>query len=298
MEHIEEAGIHSGDSGCSLPPYTLSDKIVDELKYQASKLAMALKVIGLMNAQFAIKDNQIFLLEANPRASRTAPFVSKAIGLQLAKLGALVMSGVTIKELNLPKEIKNDSYFSVKEAVFPFSKFPEVDVLLGPEMKSTGEVMGFGKSFGEAYFKAQRAAGVILPKTGNVFISVRDHDKDSICEVALELIEMGFNICATSGTYLHLKESGVLCSKINKVKDGHPHIVDMIKNNEVHLIINTTEGARSIKDSFSIRKEAQNHKISLTTTVSGAKAFCKAIRFIDDFDAVDLKQRHESLTIN
>ena len=298
MEHIEEAGIHSGDSGCSLPPYTLSDKIVDELKYQASKLAMALKVIGLMNAQFAIKDNQIFLLEANPRASRTAPFVSKAIGLQLAKLGALVMSGVTIKELNLPKEIKNDSYFSVKEAVFPFSKFPEVDVLLGPEMKSTGEVMGFGKSFGEAYFKAQRAAGVILPKTGNVFISVRDHDKESICEVALELIEMGFNICATSGTYLHLKESGVLCSKINKVKDGHPHIVDMIKNNEVHLIINTTEGARSIKDSFSIRKEAQNHKISLTTTISGAKAFCKAIRFIDDFDAVDLKQRHQSLTIN
>jgi carbamoyl-phosphate synthase large subunit len=298
MEHIEEAGIHSGDSGCSLPPYTLSDKIVDELKYQASKLATALKVIGLMNAQFAIKDNQIFLLEANPRASRTAPFVSKAIGLQLAKLGALVMSGVTIKELNLPKEIKNNSYFSVKEAVFPFSKFPEVDVLLGPEMKSTGEVMGFGKSFGEAYFKAQRAAGVILPKTGNVFISVRDHDKESICEVALELIEMGFNICATSGTYLHLKESGVLCSKINKVKDGHPHIVDMIKNNEVHLIINTTEGARSIKDSFSIRKEAQNYKISLTTTISGAKAFCKAIRFIDDFDAVDLKQRHQSLTIN
>ena len=298
MEHIEEAGIHSGDSGCSLPPYTLSDKIVNELKDQASKLARALKVIGLMNAQFAIKDNQIFLLEANPRASRTAPFVSKAIGLQLAKLGALVMSGITIKELNLPKEIRNDSYFSVKEAVFPFSKFPEVDVLLGPEMKSTGEVMGFGKSFGEAYFKAQRAAGVILPKTGNVFISVRDHDKDSICEVALELIEMGFNICATSGTYLHLKESGVLCSRINKVKDGHPHIVDMIKNNEVHLIINTTEGARSIKDSFSIRKEAQNHKISLTTTVSGAKAFCKAIRFIDDFDAVDLKQRHQSLTIN
>ena len=298
MEHIEEAGIHSGDSGCSLPPYTLKDKIVDELKDQASKLAMALKVIGLMNAQFAIKDDQIFLLEANPRASRTAPFVSKAIGLQLAKLGALVMSGATIKELSLPTERKNNSYFSVKEAVFPFSKFPEVDVLLGPEMKSTGEVMGFGKSFGEAYFKAQRAAGVILPKTGNVFISVRDHDKEPICEVAAELINMGFDIYATSGTYLHLKESGVTCTKINKVKDGHPHIVDMIKNNEVHLIINTTEGARSIKDSFSIRKEAQNHKISLTTTVSGAKAFCKAIKFIDDFDAVDLKLRHESLTVN
>ena len=298
MEHIEEAGIHSGDSGCSLPPYTLKDKIVDELKDQASKLAMALKVIGLMNAQFAIKDDQIFLLEANPRASRTAPFVSKAIGLQLAKLGALVMSGATIKELSLPTERKNNSYFSVKEAVFPFSKFPEVDVLLGPEMKSTGEVMGFGKSFGEAYFKAQRAAGVILPKTGNVLISVRDHDKEPICEVAAELINMGFDIYATSGTYLRLKESGVSCTKINKVKDGHPHIVDMIKNNEVHLIINTTEGARSIKDSFSIRKEAQNHKISLTTTVSGAKAFCRAIKFIDDFDAVDLKLRHESLTVN
>jgi len=296
MEHIEEAGIHSGDSGCSLPPYTLSNVIVNELKSQASKLAKSLKVIGLMNAQFAIKDNEIFLLEANPRASRTAPFVSKAIGLQLAKLGALVMSGLSIKDLNLPKEVDNKSYFSVKEAVFPFSKFPEVDVLLGPEMKSTGEVMGFGKTFGEAYFKAQRAAGVILPKSGNVFISVRDHDKEPMCEVALELIDMGFTIYATSGTYLHLKNSGVDCLKINKVKDGHPHIVDMIKNNEVHLIINTTEGARSIKDSFSIRKEAQNHKISLTTTVSGAKAFCKAIKFIDDFDAVDLKQRHESIS--
>ena len=295
MEHIEEAGIHSGDSGCSLPPYTLSMDVVEELKEQSTKLALALKVVGLMNAQFAIKDSQIFLLEANPRASRTAPFVSKAIGLQLAKLGALVMSGITINKLNLPNKLNYNSYFSVKEAVFPFSKFPEVDVLLGPEMKSTGEVMGFGKSFGEAYFKAQRAAGVILPKSGNVFISVRDHDKDAICEVARELIDMGFSIYATSGTFLHLKDSEIACSKINKVKDGHPHIVDMIKNNEVHLIINTTEGARSIKDSFSIRKEAQNHKISLTTTVSGAKAFCKAIKFIDDFDALDLKQRHESL---
>ncbi len=295
MEHIEEAGIHSGDSGCSLPPYTLSNDIVAELKEQASKLAIALKVIGLMNAQFAIKDNEIFLLEANPRASRTAPFVSKAVGIQLAKLGALVMSGKKIKDLDLPNRPDNRAYFSVKEAVFPFSKFPEVDVLLGPEMKSTGEVMGFGKTFGEAYFKAQRAAGVILPKEGNVFISVRDHDKEPICEVASELIDMGFKIYATSGTFNFLIDSGIACSKINKVKDGHPHIVDMIKNNEVHLIINTTEGARSIKDSFSIRKEAQNHKISLTTTVSGAKAFCKAIKFIDDFGAQDLKQRHESI---
>ena len=296
MEHIEEAGIHSGDSGCSLPPYTLSNDIVAELKQQASKLAIALRVIGLMNAQFAIKDNEIFLLEANPRASRTAPFVSKAVGIQLAKLGALVMSGIKIKDLALPNISNNRPYFSVKEAVFPFSKFPEVDVLLGPEMKSTGEVMGFGKTFGEAYFKAQRAAGVILPKEGNVFISVRDHDKEPICEVASELIDMGFKIYATSGTFFYLSDAGIVCSKINKVKDGHPHIVDMIKNNEVHLIINTTEGARSIKDSFSIRKEAQNHKISLTTTVSGAKAFCKAIKFIDDFGAQDLKQRHESIS--
>ncbi len=295
MEHIEEAGIHSGDSGCSLPPYTLNQRTVDQLREEASRLALALNVIGLMNAQFAIKDDEIFLLEANPRASRTAPFVSKAIGLQLAKLGALVMSGIKIKDLNLPN-LKNETYFSVKEAVFPFSKFPEVDVLLGPEMKSTGEVMGFGKTFGEAYFKAQRAAGVILPKTGNVFISVRDHDKKPICDVASELISMGFKIFATSGTFNHLIESGVDCTRINKVKDGHPHIVDMIKNNEVHLIINTTEGARSIKDSFSIRKEAQNHKISLTTTVSGAKAFCKAIKFIDDFGVQDLKERHKSLS--
>jgi len=295
MEHIEEAGIHSGDSGCSLPPYTLKQSTVDQLRDEASRLALALNVIGLMNAQFAIKDEEIFLLEANPRASRTAPFVSKAIGLQLAKLGALVMSGIKIKDLNLPN-LTNESYFSVKEAVFPFSKFPEVDVLLGPEMKSTGEVMGFGKTFGEAYFKAQRAAGVILPKTGNVFISVRDHDKKPICDVASELISMGFKIFATSGTFNHLIESGVDCTRINKVKDGHPHIVDMIKNNEVHLIINTTEGARSIKDSFSIRKEAQNHKISLTTTVSGAKAFCKAIKFIDDFGVQDLKERHKSLS--
>jgi len=205
------------------------------------------------------------------------------------------MSGKKIKDLDLPNRTDNKAYFSVKEAVFPFSKFPEVDVLLGPEMKSTGEVMGFGKTFGEAYFKAQRAAGVILPKEGNVFISVRDHDKEPICEVASELIDMGFKIYATSGTFNYLANAGIACSKINKVKDGHPHIVDMIKNNEVHLIINTTEGARSIKDSFSIRKEAQNHKISLTTTVSGAKAFCKAIKFIDDFGAQDLKQRHRSI---
>ena len=294
MEHIEEAGIHSGDSGCSIPPYTLSEKILNKLRDQTKKLALELNVIGLMNTQFAIKDDEIFLLEVNPRASRTAPFVSKATGIPLAKIGALVMVGKTLKELSLVKEIKTN-YFSVKEAVFPFSKFPEVDVLLGPEMKSTGEVMGFGKSFGEAYFKAQRAAGVILPKTGNVFISVRDKDKFKICDIAKDLINIGFTIFATSGTFNYLTKNGIICKQINKVKQGQPHIVDMIKNDEINLIINTTEGAQSIRDSFSIRQEAQNNNISLTTTVSGAKAFCKAILFIDNFDATDIQSLHRNL---
>ena len=293
MQHIEEAGIHSGDSACSLPPISIKPFLVKEIENQTKKLALALKVKGFMNIQFAIKKDEIYVIEVNPRASRTVPFVSKAKGLPLAKIASRVMAGEKLLRFNLKE--KSKGMYAVKEAVFPFNKFPNSDLLLGPEMKSTGEVMGFGKTFGEAYFKAQRAAGVILPKEGNVFISVRDHDKEPICEVASELIDMGFNIYATSGTFFYLTDAGIVCSKINKVKDGHPHIVDMIKNNEVHLIINTTEGARSIKDSFSIRKEAQNHKISLTTTVSGAKAFCKAIKFIDDFGAQDLKQRHESI---
>ena len=294
MEHIEEAGIHSGDSGCSIPPYTLSDVILNKLRKQVTKLAVELNVIGLMNTQFAIKDNKIYLLEVNPRASRTAPFVSKSIGIQLAKVGALVMAGKKLKTLKINREVV-PKYCAVKEAVLPFSKFPEVDVLLGPEMKSTGEVMGIGNSFGEAYFKAQRAAGVILPKTGNVFISVRDKDKEPVCDVAEELIKIGFNLFATRGTQVHLEKKGIKCERINKVKQGHPHIVDMIKNGNVHLIINTTEGALSIKDSFSIRKEANNHNVCLTTTISGAKAFCKAILFIDNFDALDIQSRHSSI---
>ncbi len=196
--------------------------------------------------------------------------------------------------MSLIKEIKT-VYFSVKEAVFPFSKFPEVDVLLGPEMKSTGEVMGLGKSFGEAYFKAQRAAGVILPKTGNAFISVRDKDKPEICSIAKDLIKIGFTVYATLGTFNYLNNNSIACQKVNKVKQGQPHIVDMIKNGEIHLIINTTEGAQSIKDSFSIRQEAQNNNISLTTTVSGAKAFCKAILFIYNFDAIDIQSLHKTI---
>ena len=294
MEHIEEAGIHSGDSGCSIPPYTLSDEIMTKLRKQVTKLALELNVIGLMNTQFAIKDNEIFLLEVNPRASRTAPFVSKAIGIQLAKMGALVMSGKSLKELNLFNEV-NPTYFSVKEAVLPFAKFPEVDVLLGPEMKSTGEVMGIGHSFGEAYFKAQRAAGVILPKSGNVFLSVRDKDKPAVCEIAKDLQKIGFQLFATKGTQKYLDDNGIECNRINKVKEGQPHIVDMIKNGDVHLIINTTEGARSINDSFSIRKEANNYNVCLTTTISGAKAFCKAILFIDNFDATDIQSLHKTI---
>jgi len=295
MEHIEEAGIHSGDSGCSIPPYTLSDEIISQLRDQVTKLALELNVIGLMNTQFAIKDNEIFLLEVNPRASRTAPFVSKAIGIQLAKMGALVMSGKSLKELNLIKEV-TPTYFSVKEAVLPFSKFPEVDVLLGPEMKSTGEVMGIGHSFGEAYFKAQRAAGVILPKSGNVFLSVRDKDKPAVCEIARDLQKIGFNLFATKGTQKYLDDNCIECNRVNKVKEGQPHIVDMIKNGDVHLIINTTEGARSINDSFSIRKEANNYNVCLTTTISGAKAFCKAILFIDNFDATDIQSLHKTIS--
>ena len=294
MEHIEEAGIHSGDSGCSIPPYTLSDEIMTQLREQVTKLALELNVVGLMNTQFAIKDNEIFLLEVNPRASRTAPFVSKAIGIQLAKMGALVMSGKSLKELNLFNEV-NPTYFSVKEAVLPFAKFPEVDVLLGPEMKSTGEVMGIGHSFGEAYFKAQRAAGVILPKSGNVFLSVRDKDKPAVCEIAKDLQKIGFQLFATKGTQKYLDDNGIECNRINKVKEGQPHIVDMIKNGDVHLIINTTEGARSINDSFSIRKEANNYNVCLTTTISGAKAFCKAILFIDNFDATDIQSLHKTI---
>ncbi len=295
MEHIEEAGIHSGDSGCSIPPYTLPQEIIQTLREQVTLLALELNVVGLMNTQFAIKDNEIFLLEVNPRASRTAPFVSKAIGKQLAKVGALVMAGKSLRELGMDKEII-PTYFSVKEAVLPFSKFPEVDVLLGPEMKSTGEVMGIGKSFGEAYFKAQRAAGVILPKTGNVFLSVRDKDKEAICDIAKDLEKIGFSLYATRGTQIFLQQNNISCKRINKVKEGQPHIVDMIKNAEVHLIINTTEGARSIKDSFSIRKEANNNNVCLTTTISGAKAFCKAILFIDNFDATDIQTLHDTLS--
>ena len=276
MEHIEEAGVHSGDSACSLPPYTLSAEVQDELRRQMTALAHELKVIGLMNAQFAIQGDNIFVLEVNPRASRTVPFVSKAIGVPLAKVAALCMAGQSLSDQGMTKETIPDYYF-VKESVFPFTKFPGVDAILGPEMKSTGEVMGIGTSFGEAFYKSTLAAGITLPESGKVFISVRDEDKQAAVELARDLKAKGYEIVATHGTASVFERAGVKCQQVNKVLEGRPHIVDMIKNGEIVMIINTTEGKQAIKDSYTIRREAMNQKITLTTTLSGARATCMAL---------------------
>ena len=271
MEHIEQAGVHSGDSACSLPPYSLSREIQDELSSQVRKMAKGLNVIGLMNTQFAIQDGEIYVLEVNPRASRTVPYVSKATGLPLARIAALTMVGKTLKQQNVV-EACNPEYYSVKESVFPFIKFPGVDVLLGPEMKSTGEVMGVGASFGEAYSKATLATGEIIPRQGLVFISVRDVDKADALELARKLVKLGFTLCATHGTARVLSEAGLECLGVNKVREGQPHIVDMLKNDEIDLIINTTEGKRTVADSYSIRRTALQHKVFYMTTMAGAKA--------------------------
>src|SRR5438874_12999523 len=232
MEHIEQAGVHSGDSGCSLPPASLTRETQTELREQTRKLARALNVIGLMNVQFAIQSGVIYALEVNPRASRTVPFVSKATGLPLAKIAARVMTGRKLRQLVGAAE-RVPGYYSVKEAVFPFTKFPEADPILGPEMKSTGEVMGTGRTFGEAYAKAQAASGVTLPRKGVCFISVRDRDKPGAVGLASKLIERGFEVLATDGTARVLSEAGVSCRRVNKVREGRPHIVDMIKNDEI-----------------------------------------------------------------
>src|SRR5690348_15517617 len=237
MEHVEQAGVHSGDSGCSLPPNSLTPETQAELREQTRKLAKALSVVGLMNLQFAIQNGIIYVLEVNPRASRTVPFVSKATGVPLAKVAARVMTGKKLKELGLTQE-RVPSYYSVKEAVFPFVKFPEADPILGPEMKSTGEVMGTGRTFGEAYAKAQAASGVTLPRHGVCFVSVRDRDKAPAVQLAKKLIERGFELVATDGTARALTEAGLSCRRVNKVREGRPHIVDMIKNDEIDLIVN------------------------------------------------------------
>ncbi len=276
MEHIEEAGIHSGDSACSLPPYSLSAEIVDMIRTQTKALAIELNVIGLMNIQFAVKDNEVYILEVNPRASRTIPYVSKSIGVPLAKMAAKVMVGHSLEELGLSTEII-PTHFTVKEAVFPFDRFTGVDTLLGPEMKSTGEVMGIDNDFGRAYAKAQASAKNPMPVGGKVFISIKDYDKPSIHAMAAKLISLGFSIIATKGTASYLEMLGIKAETVNKVTEGRPHCVDLIKNKEIDFIINTVTGAKAKKDSFSIRESALQYNVPYTTTVSGARATINAI---------------------
>jgi carbamoyl-phosphate synthase large subunit len=292
MEHVEQAGVHSGDSGCSLPPNSLSPEIQAELREQTRKLAKALSVIGLMNIQFAIQNGIIYVLEVNPRASRTAPFVSKATGLPLAKIGARVMTGKKMKAMENVGEVV-PPYFSVKEAVFPFTKFPEADPILGPEMKSTGEVMGTGRTFGEAYAKAQAASGVTLPRSGVVLISVRERDKAGAVVLAKKLHEKGFELAATDGTARVITEAGIPCKRANKVREGRPHIVDMIKNDEFAMIVNTTEGKTAIRESNSIRREAVHKRITYYTTLAGALATCEALEHLDAVEVNRLQDLHK-----
>jgi carbamoyl-phosphate synthase large subunit len=292
MEHVEQAGVHSGDSGCSLPPYSLTPEVQAELREQTRKLAKALNVVGLMNLQFAIQNGVIYVLEVNPRASRTVPFVSKATGVALAKVAARVMTGRKLKELGATEE-HVPAYYSVKEAVFPFTKFPEADPILGPEMKSTGEVMGTGRTFGEAYAKAQAASGVTLPRNGVCFISVRDRDKPGAVGLAQKLIGRGFEVLATDGTAKVLKEAGIACRRVNKVREGRPHIVDMIKNDEIDLIVNTTEGKLAVRESNSIRREAVHRRVTYYTTLAAGLATCEALDHVDDVEVNRLQDLHK-----
>jgi carbamoyl-phosphate synthase large subunit len=294
MEHIEQAGVHSGDSACSLPPYTLSADIQARLRDQMGRMARELEVVGLANAQFAIQGDDIYVLEVNPRASRTVPFVSKATGVPLAKISARCMVGKSLVEQGVTGSV-TPPYYSVKESVFPFVKFAGVDPLLGPEMKSTGEVMGVGRTFGEAFAKSQMAAGDPLPRSGRAFISVRDADKDSATEIARSLSEAGFDLVATRGTAEAIEAVGVPCKHINKVKEGRPHVVDMIKNDEIDLIINTTEGKSAIADSYTIRREALNHKVVYTTTIAGGRAMCLALAYPEDGRVSRLQQLHQEI---
>jgi carbamoyl-phosphate synthase large subunit len=276
MEHIEEAGVHSGDSACSLPPMSLPKKIIDEIKRQTKLLAKELDVNGLINIQFAVKGQDIYILEVNPRASRTIPFVSKAIGVPLAKLAAKVMAGKTLKELGFTKEIE-PAHYAVKEAVFPFLKFTGADVILGPEMLSTGEVMGLSDDFGMAYAKSQIAAGTELPMKGTVFLSVKNQDKDRAVKVGQKLHELGFKILATKGTCIKLIENNVPSEFVRKVIEGRPNIVDLIIDGKIDLIINTTVGEQTIKDSFTIRRNALDKQVPYATTIRGAAAMLQAI---------------------
>ena len=294
MEHIEQAGVHSGDSACSIPPYDLAPEIQDQLREQVAKMAEALGVIGLMNTQFAIQGEDVYVLEVNPRASRTAPFVSKATGYPLAKIAARCMAGTTLEEQGITEE-RIPNYFSVKEAVFPFVKFPGVDPLLGPEMKSTGEVMGVGKTFAEAFAKSQQAAGIDLDLSGKVLISVRDADKSKLPELAKMLVDKDYQIVATQGTAKELKASGISCDVVFKVNEGRPNTVDMIKNGQIQLIVNTTEGKKAIADSFTMRREALQQRITYYTTLAGARAACYALGELKVADVNCLQDLHRSL---
>jgi carbamoyl-phosphate synthase large subunit len=296
MEHIEQAGVHSGDSSCSLPPNSLSPALQEQIREQTKRMALALNVIGLMNVQFAIQNGVVYVLEVNPRASRTAPFVSKATGVPMAKAGARVMAGKTLAELGLIRE-RVPKFFSVKEAVFPFNKFPDADPILGPEMKSTGEVMGTGRSFGEAYAKAQAASGVTLPTRGVCLISVRERDKPGAVELGRRLVRQGFEIVATHGTADWLQRAGIDCRRANKVREGRPHIVDMIKNDEFSLIVNTTEGKQAVRESNSIRREAVARKVTYYTTLNGALATCDAIDHLQEVAVNRLQDLHKEVSV-
>jgi carbamoyl-phosphate synthase large subunit len=281
MEHIEEAGIHSGDSACSLPVHTLSSETVDELEAQTAALAKALNVGGLMNVQFAIQDGTIFILEVNPRASRTVPFVAKTIGAPIAKIAARIMAGESLDQAfaayGEKPDARNPGHIAVKEAVFPFARFPGVDILLGPEMRSTGEVMGLDYDYALAFAKSQLGAGVDLPRSGTLFVSVRDEDKPGILPAVRRIAGLGFRVLATGGTQRFLRENGVEAEKINKVLEGRPHIEDAIRNRQVQLVFNTTDSQKAVSDSKSIRRATLMQKVPYYTTLSGAAAVAEAI---------------------
>ena len=294
MEHVEQAGVHSGDSACSLPPYSLSAKLQDELREQTKQMARALGVVGLMNVQFAIQGKTVYVLEVNPRASRTVPFVSKACGLQLAKVAARCMIGTSLKAQGVTREII-PPFYSVKEAVFPFIKFPGVDTILGPEMKSTGEVMGVGATFAEAFLKSQLGASTKLPEGGRAFISVRKEDYNKVVEIAHALHDLGFDLVATKGTATALTANGLKVASVNKVAEGRPHIVDMIKNNDISFIVNVTEDKRAVADSYEIRRSALQNKVTYYTTLAGAKAACIGMAHMQELTVESLQDLHKKL---
>jgi carbamoyl-phosphate synthase large subunit len=299
MEHIEQAGVHSGDSACSIPPYSLSGDTVSEIKRQTAAMARALNVVGLMNVQFAIQNiddkDVIYVLEVNPRASRTVPFVSKATGVQLAKVAARCMVGQSLAAQGIKHEV-TPPYFSVKEAVFPFVKFPGVDTILGPEMKSTGEVMGVGKTFGEAFVKSQLGAGAKIARSGKVFISVKQSDKPRAVEIARKLHELGFTLVATKGTAASINATGVPCAVVYKVTEGRPHIVDMIKNEPLAMVINTVEERRNaIADSRQIRTSALLARVTTYTTIAGAQAAVEGLKYLDHLEVISVQEMHDQL---